>query len=444
MVHKYKLNGMNIALDVSSGAIHILDDISYEMLDMFQETTRAQILEKYGEEAAGAYDELKELEEKGELYSEDELEDNITAQPETIIKAMCLHVSHDCNLRCKYCFAGTGNFGGARQVMSKETACRAMEYLAQHSGKRRNLEVDFFGGEPLMNMDAVKSAVSHAKENEDNWGKKFNFTITTNGLLLNDENIKYINETMDNVVLSLDGRIETNDRMRKTVNNEGSYDKILPKLKKMVEARGDKKYYIRGTYTRENLDFSEDVKQLAEEGFRQISVEPVVAPKGSGYEIREEDLPTLYKEYEKLAEYYVEMWQSEKWFNFFHFMIDLEHGPCAIKRLKGCGAGYEYIAVTPDGDIYPCHQFVGSGEFRMGNIEGGEIDKSISEKFKQANIGSKPECKKCWAKYYCSGGCHANAWNNAGSLEKPYEIGCELQRKRIECAIWAKIKTLTH
>jgi uncharacterized protein len=322
--------------------------------------------------------------------------------------------------------------------MDEETAKRAVDFLVRNSGARRNLEIDFFGGEPLMNMDVVRKTVEYIKENEESWGKKINLTITTNGVLLNDENLEYINEYMDNLVLSIDGRKEINDKMRKTVSGKGSYDVIVDKLKKAADSRNQDRYYVRGTFTSMNLDFSEDVKHLAEMGFKQISVEPVVAPDGSGYELKEEHLPILFKEYEKLAKYYAEKWQTDDWFNFFHFMIDLTQGPCVAKRVRGCGAGSEYVAVTPEGDIYPCHQFVGQTEFIIGNVYGNELDYELMDTFKEKNVFTKKSCMDCWARYYCSGGCHANSWNLNKDLDIPYELGCELQKKRIECAIWAK------
>jgi len=444
MIHKYSMQGTNILLDVYSGAIHIVDDLAYKLLDYMPKTDKQTLINNLqgqytAEEVSTAYDELIQLRDGGLLFTEDEYEDipNIF-QKSSVIKAMCLHVSHDCNLRCKYCFAGTGDFGGARKIMSTETGCKAINFLVEHSGNRKNIEVDFFGGEPLMNMQTVKDIVKYIKDNEGEWGKIFHLTITTNGVQLNDDNMEFINKYMDNVVLSIDGRKETNDRMRVKIDGSGSYDVILPKLKKMADLRNQDRYYVRGTYTRNNLDFYEDVKHLAEQGFKQISVEPVVAPDGCGYELKQENLPQLFSQYEKLVQYYVEKWNTDEWFNFFHFMIDLEQGPCVAKRIRGCGAGHEYVAVTPEGDIFPCHQFVGMDDFKLGNVYVGDLNKELVDKFMGTNVYTKPECKKCWAKYYCSGGCHANAWNSTGSLEKPYLIGCELQKKRIECAIWAK------
>ncbi|HOA30572.1 MAG TPA: thioether cross-link-forming SCIFF peptide maturase [Clostridia bacterium] len=446
MIHKYSLYGTNIVLDTASGAVHIVDDIAYNLID--ENDTSLKDLEylkqRYGakypvEEVEEAYKELKELCDNGLLYTKDEHRNIPGIELKNhVIKAMCLHVCHDCNLRCGYCFAHTGDFGGRRMLMDEETAKRAVDFLVRNSGARRNLEIDFFGGEPLMNMDVVKKTVEYIKENEDSWGKKINLTITTNGVLLDDENLEYINKYMDNLVLSIDGRKEINDKMRKTISGKGSYDVIIDNLKKAADSRNQDRYYVRGTFTSLNLDFSEDVKHLAEMGFKQISVEPVVAPDGSGYELKEEHLPILFKEYEKLAKYYAEKWQTDDWFNFFHFMIDLTQGPCVAKRVRGCGAGSEYVAVTPEGDIYPCHQFVGQTEFIIGNVYGNELDYELMDTFKEKNVFTKKSCMDCWARYYCSGGCHANSWNLNKDLDIPYELGCELQKKRIECAIWAK------
>jgi len=433
-----------MVLDVNSGAVHIFDDISFEVLDYYEHLCSEEITDKLSdkysrEQIAEAVSEINELVRMGQLFTEDVYEDYIPLwDKKPVIKALCLHISHDCNLRCKYCFAATGNFGGERTMMQAETGKKAIEFLISQSANRRNLEIDFFGGEPLMNFDTVKEIIEYALERESEANKKFKFTLTTNALLLNEENKKYINEHIQNIVLSIDGREETNDRMRFRVDGSGTYNAIIPKIKDIAESRNQDRYYVRGTFTRENLDFSKDVLHLADEGFRQVSVEPVVAAKDTGYDIREEDLPVLFSEYESLALEYVNRLKSGNGFNFFHFMIDLSQGPCAAKRLGGCGSGHEYVAVTPLGDIYPCHQFVGMEEFRMGNVYNGEIDKKIQGDFKGSNVYSKADCRKCWAKFYCSGGCAANAYQFNNSINIPYKIGCELEKKRVECALWIK------
>ncbi len=444
MIHKFSLYGTNMVLDVNSGAVHIFDDISFEVLDYYEHLCSEEITDKLSdkysrEQIAEAVSEINELVRMGQLFTEDVYEDYIPLwDKKPVIKALCLHISHDCNLRCKYCFAATGNFGGERTMMQAETGKKAIEFLISQSANRRNLEIDFFGGEPLMNFDTVKEIIEYALERESEANKKFKFTLTTNALLLNEENKKYINEHIQNIVLSIDGREETNDRMRFRVDGSGTYNAIIPKIKDIAESRNQDRYYVRGTFTRENLDFSKDVLHLADEGFRQVSVEPVVAAKDTGYDIREEDLPVLFSEYESLALEYVNRLKSGNGFNFFHFMIDLSQGPCAAKRLGGCGSGHEYVAVTPLGDIYPCHQFVGMEEFRMGNVYNGEIDKKIQGDFKGSNVYSKADCRKCWAKFYCSGGCAANAYQFNNSINIPYKIGCELEKKRVECALWIK------
>ena len=444
MIHKYTMFGTNIVADVNSGAIHEVDDITYDILDYFEDNDKDYIIDKlkskYDEkEIREAYDEINELKEQGLLYSEDIYEKYIPKWNKNhVVKALCLHISHDCNLRCKYCFAGTGNFGGKRMNMPKEVGIKAIDFLVSQSGNRKNLEVDFFGGEPLLNFDTVKAIVEYGRSIEEKYNKHFNFTITTNGVLLNDDIKEYINKHMGNVVLSIDGRKETNDRMRYRIDGTGSYDTILPKFKDMAESRGQDKYYVRGTFTRENLDFSKDVLHLADEGFKQVSVEPVVAAKDTGYDLRQEDLPYLFNEYENLAKECLERRKNGKWFNFFHFMIDLTQGPCIAKRLSGCGSGSEYLAITPEGDIYPCHQFVGNEDFKMGNVLKGEFNKDIQSQFGQCNVYTKEECKKCWAKFYCSGGCAANSYQFKNTINSVYDIGCELERKRVECAIWLK------
>jgi len=444
MVHKFSMFGTNIVVDVNSGAVHVFDDISFEVLDYYGKVDNDAIIRKLSEkydpdQVKEAISEIEELRSKNLLFSEDVYKDYMQLfSRKPVVKALCLHVSHDCNLRCKYCFASMGNFGGKRSLMSSETARNAIDFLIDNSDGRKHLEIDFFGGEPLMNFDVVKDTVAYARSREDETGKKFRFTLTTNGVLLNDEIIRYINDNMDNVVLSIDGRKETNDRMRTRIDGSGSYDRILPLIRKVAESRNQDNYYVRGTFTRENLDFANDVIHLADLGFKQISVEPVVAAKDTGYDLREEDLPVLFKEYERLALEYTKRATGRDWFNFFHFMIDLSQGPCISKRLGGCGSGHEYLAVTPEGDIYPCHQFVGMSDFKMGNVNTGKFDAKLQEVFKNANIYAKEDCMKCWARFYCSGGCAANAFQFNNDINKPYKIGCELERKRVECALWIK------
>ncbi|MDP4094697.1 MAG: thioether cross-link-forming SCIFF peptide maturase [Bacillota bacterium] len=442
LIHKYKMYGSNIVLDVNSGAVHVFDDLSFEVLDYYGKSTTQDILDKLSvkfnkDEILESISEIDELVNAGQLFTEDKYKEYIPLWTNNrVIKALCLHISHDCNLRCGYCFAATGNFGGERTMMSPEIGKKAIDFLIRESGSRRNLEIDFFGGEPLMNFDSVKEIVSYAKEKEKEYNKKFKFTITTNALLLNEEKRNYINENMNNVVLSIDGRPEVNDRMRFRVDGTGTYKDILPHILDMAESRNQDNYYVRGTFTRNNLDFSNDVLHLADLGFKQVSVEPVVAAKDTGYDIREEDLPVLYDQYEKLAHEYVKREKDGKGFNFFHFMIDLGQGPCVSKRLGGCGSGHEYVAVTPEGDIYPCHQFVGMKEFKMGNVNETEVNRSIQKNFSSCNVYSKEECSECWAKFYCSGGCAANAFQFNGTINKPYKIGCSLEKKRVECAVW--------
>ncbi len=354
------------------------------------------------------------------------------------IKAMCLHVAHDCNLRCKYCFASTGDFGVGRKLLDEATGKKAIDFLLENSKGRRNIELDFFGGEPLMNMEVVKYVVAYARSKEKEYNKNFRFTITTNGVLLNDEITEFLNKEMSNVVLSIDGRKETNDRFRPAINGKGSYDIIVPKFKELVEKRGQDQYYVRGTFTKYNLDFASDVMHLNELGFDQISVEPVVSPSTVDYALTEKELPQIYAEYEKLAKEMIERKKAGTGFNFFHFMLDLEQGPCAIKRLRGCGCGNEYVAVTPDGDIYPCHQFVGMEDWKMGSVYDGKINLDMKENFAKANVYSKEECRQCWAKFYCSGGCNANNLQYAGDILTPHKISCDLEKKRLECAIMIK------
>ncbi len=436
--------GTNIVVDVNSGAVHLFDDVAYDVLEYYKGMDNRGIMDRLSsryteEQLQEALEEISGLEEKGLLFSEDVYKDYMPLwDRKPVVKALCLHISHDCNLRCKYCFAGTGSFGGERTNMTAGIGKKAIDFLIKQSLNRKNLEIDFFGGEPLLNFNVVKEIVDYALSKEKEHNKKFKFTITTNALLLNEENKKYINENMQNVVLSIDGREEVNDRMRCRVDGKGSYHNILPKIMDLAESRNQDNYYVRGTFTRENLDFSKDVLHLADLGFKQVSVEPVVAAKDTGYDLRQEDLPVLFREYEKLAGEYVNRINSGEGFNFFHFMIDLSQGPCVAKRLGGCGSGHEYLAVTPEGDIYPCHQFVGMEDFKMGNVNGGEINTAIQNTFKNSNVYTKSECGDCWAKFYCSGGCAANSYQFHKNINMPYKIGCELEKKRVECALWIK------
>lgn len=447
MIHKYTLNGFNIVIDVNSGGIHIVDNVTYELLDyvappladMLPENIAAKLSVRYSQkELKEAYAEILELAQEGVLFSEDDYEKFADMMVSAPIKSLCLHVAHDCNLRCKYCFASTGDFGHGRKLLDEATGKKAIDFLLEHSQGRRNLELDFFGGEPLMNMDVVKSVVSYARSKEKEYNKNFRFTITTNGVLLNDEITEYINSEMSNIVLSIDGRPEVNDRMRPAVNGKGSYEVILPKFKSLVQKRGEGQYYVRGTFTKYNLDFADDVIHLYEQGFDQISVEPVVTDPAKDYALTEQDLPKIYAEYERLAKYIIERKKNEESINFFHFMLDLDQGPCAIKRLRGCGCGNEYVAVTPDGDIYPCHQFVGMKEWKMGSVYDGSINTKMKDDFAKANVYSKRDCKDCWAKFYCSGGCNANNLQYAGDIRNSHKLACDLEKKRLECAIMIK------
>ncbi|MCL2399259.1 MAG: thioether cross-link-forming SCIFF peptide maturase [Defluviitaleaceae bacterium] len=437
MTHYFTINGCHIALDVHSGAVHILDDLVNDILtgDIASLETRYS-----KEEIAEAQAEIDALIACGQLNSKlpsssRATEIAFTQNRKPVVKALCMHIAHDCNLRCTYCFAGEGDYGAiSRTLMSAEVGKKAIDFLIANSGNRSNLEVDFFGGEPTLNFEVVKTIVEYAREQEMDSGKNFRFTLTTNGLLLDDEKINYINSHMDNVVLSLDGRKEINDKMRKSKNAGAScYDIVLPKFKKLVEARKHQNYYMRGTYTGNNLDFCNDVLHMANLGFSQISVEPVIGSATASYSIRNEDVLALCEEYERLA---IEMVNCNYNFNFFHFMLDMTNGPCAAKRITGCGAGTEYLAVTPEGDLYPCHQFVGDKEFRLGDLDSGISANKWQEQFDKCNVYTKPECDTCWAKYFCSGGCAANAFHVNGDIMKPDEIGCRLQKKRLECALY--------
>ncbi|MEG1442177.1 MAG: thioether cross-link-forming SCIFF peptide maturase, partial [Oscillospiraceae bacterium] len=422
MVHAFKIKNKNIVLDVNSGCVHVVDDLCYEIISklcenelLIQETLPDEILTSLStkfscNDIKEAYKEIYTLYIEDVLFSKDTYENiAINMKKKSPVKAMCLHVSHDCNLRCKYCFADEGTYHEERSLMSAEVGMAAMDYLIKNSGKRRNLEVDFFGGEPLMNFDVVKKIVEYAREQEKIHDKNFRFTITTNGLLLSDDKLEYINKNMSNIVLSIDGRKSVNDKVRYRADGTGSYDTIVPKFQKVAESRNQDNYYVRGTFTKYNLDFSKDVLHLADLGFKQTSVEPVVCSGVEDYALSKEDLPKIYNEYELLVEEYLNRKKNGNGFNFFHFMIDLDQGPCVIKRLSGCGAGCEYLAISPNGDIYPCHQFVGTEEYKMGNLNDGNINMNIRQKFENCNVYTKPKCKDCFAKFYCSGGCMATA-----------------------------------
>ena len=451
MIHQYKNNGYNIVMDVCSGAVHVVDDITYDVIELYEKNrengveTDLSLLEKelpqYSSgELQETLEEVEALKESGELFAEDEYQQYVIdfKKRKTVVKALCLHIAHDCNLGCRYCFAEEGEYHGRRALMSLEVGKQALDFLVANSGNRRNLEVDFFGGEPTMNFDVVKELVRYGRSLEGPHNKNFRFTLTTNGVLLDDDIMEFANREMANVVLSIDGRKEVNDYMRPTRNGKGSYDLIVPKFRKFAELRNQTNYYVRGTFTHHNLDFSEDVLHLADLGFKQISVEPVVAPPEEPYAIREEDLPKLLEEYDKLAKEMIKREKEGRGFNFFHFMIDLTQGPCVAKRLSGCGSGTEYLAVTPWGDLYPCHQFVGMDEFKLGDVWHGVQAEEIRDEFKLCNVYAKEKCRNCFARFYCSVGCAANSYNFHGSILDAYDIGCELQKKRIECAIMIK------
>ena len=449
MVHRYQMGGLNIALDVNSGCVHVVDEIAYEMIGLYETTPPDEIvsrmLARFGdrpdvteEELREVLSDLDELKADGKLFAEDtyrSIADSFKRR-QSVIKALCLHVAHDCNLSCTYCFAGKGEYHGPKGLMSFEVGKRALDFLIEHSGTRRNLEVDFFGGEPLMNFDVVKKLVAYGREQEKTHDKHFRFTLTTNGVLLDDEVAEFANREMSNVVLSLDGRKEVHDRMRSACNGKGSYDLIVPKFKKLADSRGQKDYYIRGTFTHYNTDFAEDILHIADLGFKEISLEPVVAPPDAPYALTEADLPELLRQYDRLTEAMKERDEKGEGFTFFHFMIDLTGGPCIVKRVSGCGVGTEYMAVTPEGDLYPCHQFVGEEAFRLGNVFDGITNEALRDQFKACNIYSHKECDDCFARFYCSGGCVANAYHSTGSIHGVYALGCEMHRKRIECAIY--------
>ena len=449
MIHRYKLNGYNIVLDVASGSVHCVDELAYDVIGLLEEASASGIVsalcEKYGDDAKPdilqTIGEVQELVKAGGLFSKDEFEEIADAGPGTrrVIKALCLHVSHLCNMTCGYCFAGQGEFGGQGGLMSLETGKRAIDFLIENSAGRKNLEVDFFGGEPLLNWDAVKGIVGYAREREAACGKNFRFTLTTNGLLLDDDVIEFSNREMHNVVLSLDGRKKTHDRLRKESSGGGSYDKIVPKFQKLVDLRGGKGYYIRGTFTKQNPDFTNDILHMAELGFKELSMEPVVSAREDEFSLGQAELEGIKKQYELLASEMLKRESEGHGFTFYHFMIDLKNGPCVYKRISGCGSGTEYLAVTPQGELFPCHQFVGTSEFLVGSIWEGITDASVCDRFSDCNIYSRSECRTCWARLYCSGGCAANAFHATGSINGVYELGCEMFKKRMECAIMMKV-----
>lgn len=452
MVHCYKNNGYNIVLDSNSGSVHAVDEVAFEVIDKYESRSKEEIIlelcAKYPEITADDIEEIfqdiEELKKEGKLFSEDKFKDlqiDIKARP-TQLKALCLHIAHDCNMCCKYCFAGEGEYSGDRSLMSFEVGKRALDFLIEQSGSRKNLEVDFFGGEPLLNFDVVKHLVAYARSIEKEKGKNFRFTLTTNGVLLDDEVMEWANKECYNVVLSLDGRKETNDRMRRTRNDKGTYDLILPKFQKMAKERNQQGYYIRGTYTHYNTDFANDILHLADMGFEQLAMEPVVTDPKMDYALQESDIPKLKDQYDLLAKEMCKRNREGKGFTFFHYMIDLEGGPCIYKRISGCGVGTDYMAVTPWGDLYPCHQFVGDEKFLLGNVFDGVKNTDIVNEFKLCNVYSREACQDCFAKLYCSGGCSANAYHTTGKITGTCDMSCELHRKRVENAIMIKIDEL--
>ncbi|MEE1030978.1 MAG: thioether cross-link-forming SCIFF peptide maturase [Ruminococcus sp.] len=452
MVHQYKLNGYNIVLDTCSGSVHVVDEVAYDMIALYKTTDKEEIitamLEKYKdtpdvtrEELLLCLDDIKELEEMGKLFTEDQYE-NLAIDYKNnskVVKALCLHVAHTCNLNCSYCFASQGKYQGDRALMSFEVGKQAFDFLIANSGSRRNLEVDFFGGEPMMNFDVVKQLVAYARSIEKEHNKNFRFTFTTNGVLLDEEVMDFLNAEMSNVVLSLDGRKEVNDHFRKNYAGEGSYDTIVPKFQRLVEKRGGKNYYVRGTFTHNNVDFTNDLFHMADLGFTELSMEPVVCPPDDPYALTEEDLPKLFEQYEILAKEMIERKKQGRGFTFYHYMLDLKNGPCIYKRITGCGSGTEYMAVTPWGDLYPCHQFVGDTKYLLGNIWDGVTNTKVQDEFRSCNAYARSECKDCWARLYCSGGCAANAYHATGSINGIYKYGCELFKKRIECAVMIQV-----
>ena len=449
MIHCYKLGGLNIVLDVFSGSIHIVDEVAYDIIEMYEGSSReeivSKILDRYPgredvtrEEILKCCDQIEQLKASGKLFTPDTFAPMAGALKERtsgVVKALCLHVAHTCNLNCSYCFASQGKYHGSRAVMSFEVGKQALDFLIDHSGNRRNLEVDFFGGEPLMNFDVVKELVAYARSREKETGKHFRFTLTTNGMLINDDVIDFANREMSNVVLSLDGRKEIHDRFRVDYAGHGSWERIVPKFQKLVESRGGKNYYMRGTFTHANPDYLKDIQEMLRLGFTELSMEPVVCAPEDPSALTEEDLPIVLEQYELLADLMRERREAGKPFTFYHYMIDLKGGPCIYKRVSGCGSGTEYMAVTPWGDLYPCHQFVGEEKFKLGNVWDGVTNTEIQQEFASCNVYARPECKDCWAKLYCSGGCAANAYHATGHITGVYDYGCKLFRKRMECAI---------
>ena len=452
MVHQYQLNGYNIVLDTCSGSVHVVDEVAYDVIAMYPDHTADEIvaamMAKYGDredvteaDLRQCIDDVASLKESGKLWSPDTYE-NLAfdfKNRNTVVKALCLHVAHTCNLNCSYCFASQGKYHGDRALMSFEVGKQALDFLIAHSGTRKNLEVDFFGGEPLMNFDVVKQLVAYARSIEKEAGKNFRFTLTTNGVLIDQDVIDFCNKEMSNVVLSLDGRKEVHDRFRVDYAGHGSYDKIVPKFQELVRQRDGKNYYMRGTFTHHNPDFLEDIKTMLNLGFTELSMEPVVTAKGDPSGLTEEDLPILMQQYEDLAKLQLERYREGRPFTFYHYMIDLTGGPCIYKRISGCGSGTEYMAVTPWGDLYPCHQFVGEEKFKLGNIWDGVTNTEIQQEFASCNVYARPDCHDCWARLYCSGGCAANAYHATGSVKGVYEYGCKLFRKRMECAIMVQV-----
>ncbi|MGV3024189.1 thioether cross-link-forming SCIFF peptide maturase [Clostridium thermobutyricum] len=446
LIHKFKQGDEFFVLDVNTGAVHVVDELVYDIVEEKKLETKEEVLKKlsgkYDEaEIAEAYDELKELVKEGVLYSMDMYEDiaHSSMDDRDYIKAVCLNIIHSCNLRCKYCFADEGEYNGHKGVMDLETAKKALEYVVRRSGPRRNVEVDLFGGEPTMIWDTVKEIIAYARENEEKWNKNIRFTMTTNATLLDEEKMDFIDKEMGNIILSLDGRPEVNDKVRIRIDGKGSHDQILPKIKQMVEKRDKSKHFcVRGTFTAENLDFFKDAMYMADQGFKEISIEPVVLEKGHPLALKEEHLEEIFENYDKLFDEMARRKREGDEFNFYHFNIDLQGGPCVYKRISGCGAGFEYVAITPQGDVYPCHQFVGKEEFKLGSIFDDTYDAEMGKTFKKAHIYNKPKCKDCWARFYCSGGCQSNNFAFNGDIKIPYEIGCKMQKKRIECAIALK------
>ncbi|MBQ8504677.1 MAG: thioether cross-link-forming SCIFF peptide maturase [Clostridia bacterium] len=454
MIHQYKLGGYNIVLDVCSGSVHVVDEIAYDIIEQYQNSTKEQIVQnlaqKYAssaslQEIAECYDQVTSLKDSGKLFAPDTFEPmagKLKAKTGNVIKALCLHVAHTCNLNCSYCFASQGKYHGERAIMSLEVGKRALDFLIENSGNRHNLEVDFFGGEPLMNFDMLKQLVAYARSIEKQHNKNFRFTLTTNGVLVDDEVIEWANKEMSNVVLSLDGRKEVHDRFRVDYAGKGSWEKIVPKFQKFVEARGDKSYYMRGTFTHANPDFINDIQAMLDLGFSELSMEPVVCAADDPSALTEEDLQIVMKGYEQLADLMIERRKQGKPFTFYHYMIDLTAGPCIYKRISGCGSGTEYMAVTPWGDLYPCHQFVGEEKFKLGDIYNGVTNQEIRNEFAACNVYAHQECKTCWARLYCSGGCAANAYHATGKITGIYKNGCTLFCKRMECAIMVAVDKL--